>query len=208
MLRIMSALIFSSAVSVSAAVVSSSGINDDLSWWREGQTSPYSFGELDADRDGKISSGELNEARRQYAKALKETKASLMNAIDLDHSGKLSRYEASEGSPRLKSLREFAVVLARAENDANGDGKVDEKERMSLETRLGMVFQRYGVALVDTNKDKNFSRSEIDKAALAIKEGKGALFRYCDISNDGQISVREANLAFDLFAAAAGLSRY
>ena len=186
--------------------VSGGGVNDgNTDWWRDGSKSPYSFGVLDEDGDGKVSPGEMAKARQQFAIALKETKASLMAAVDLDQSGRMSRYEAAEAMPRWVSLRERAREMAVAANDRNGDGKISSDESGGLEERIGRVFIKYGVARVDTNKDKNFSRTEVQAAIRAIKEGKGAMFTLCDLSNDGQLSVREADMAFEILAAAAGL---
>ena len=147
----------------------------------------------------------MAKARQQFAIALNETKASLMAAVDLDQSGKMSRYEGAEAMPRWISLRERAREMAVAANDRNGDGKISADEANGLEDRIGRVFTKYGAGRVDTNKDQNFSRPEVSAAIKAIKEGKGAMFTLCDISNDGQLSVREADMAFDILAAAAGL---
>ncbi|HEX3135025.1 MAG TPA: hypothetical protein VHX44_15780 [Planctomycetota bacterium] len=198
-------LLFACIANPLSAVVVAGPSDGDANWWREGTTAPWSFGVLDENNDGKVSQGELANARQQFAIALKDTKASLMAAVDLDQSGKLSRYEAAESSKRITSLRERAVELARAGADRNHDGTITEAERGDLDRRLGQVFLHYDVALVDANHDKNFSRTEVQAAAKAIKEGKGALFRYCDVTNDGQLSVSEVAMAFDLMAAAAGL---
>ena len=190
---------------LSAVVVSGPTSDGDANWWREGTTAPWSFGVLDENNDGKVSQGEMANARQQFAAALKETKASLMAAVDLDSSGKMSRYEAAESAQRVTSLRERAIEMAKAGADRNHDGTITDAERSDLDTRLGKVFLRYGVALVDADHNRNFSRAEVQMAAKAIKEGKGALFRYCDVTNDGQLSVSEVAMAFDLMAAAAGL---
>ena len=189
------------------AVVVSGGDSGNSDWWREGSTAPWSFGEVDRDRDGKVSQNEMAEARQQYATALKETRSSLQAAVDLDQSGKLSRHEAAEGMPRFASLRERARVLAVAANDKNHDGKISEDESMGLEKRIGAVFVRYGAAVVDADRNKNFGRTEVQTAIQSIRDGKGAMFAICDLSNDGLLSVREADMAFDLLAAAAGITR-
>jgi len=182
-----------------------SGPHDGNDFWREGQTAPASFGVLDANGDGTVSRGEYATAHMQFATELKQAKSSLIAAVDLDQSGKLSRYEAAEGSPRWNSLRERARELAIAANDKNGNGKVDSDEAGGLEERIGKIFVRYGVARVDKDQNKNFSRSEVQTAIDAIKGGKGAMFTLCDVTNDGLLSVREAEMAFDILAAAAGL---
>ena len=174
-------------------------------WWSDGSKNPASFGILDEDGDGKLSNNEMIKARQQFAVALKETKSSLINAVDLDQSGKMSRYESAEAMPRWVTLRERARELAIAMDDKNGNGKLSSDELGNLEQRIGNVFVTYGVTRVDTNHDKNISRAEVTAAIMAIKEGKGALFTLCDISNDGQLSVREADMAFAILAAAAGL---
>ena len=174
-------------------------------WWSDGSKNPASFGILDEDGDGKLSNNEIIKARQQFAVALKETKSSLINAVDLDQSGKMSRYESAEAMPRWVTLRERARELAIAMDDKNGNGKLSSDELGNLEQRIGNVFVTYGVTRVDANHDKNISRAEVTAAIMAIKEGKGALFTLCDISNDGQISVREADMAFAMLAAAAGL---
>lgn len=201
MLRIIILLIV--LIAPLSAVVVSGGDTGD--WWREGQSSPWSFGVLDADGDGKVSAGEFGAAQKQYAAALKETKSSLIAAIDKDNSGKVSRYEAAEGMQRWVSLRERAREMVVAASDQDGDGKLNQDESFGLEKRIGTVFVRYGTAGVDANHDKNFSRPEVQAAIRAIQEGKGKLFTLCDRNNDGQVSVQEANLAFDILAAAAGL---
>ena len=198
---------------LSAVVVSgggkvvTGGDSGNSDFWQEGQTTPWSFGVLDRDRDGKVSQNEMAEARMQYATALKETKASLQAAIDLDQSGKLTRHEAAGGMPRFASLRERARELAIAANDKNHDGKITEDESMGLEKRIGNVFVRYGAAVVDADRNKNFSRTEVQLAIQSIRDGKGAMFTICDLSNDGLLSVREAGMAFDLLAAAAGITQ-
>ena len=191
---------------LSAVVVSGGDTGGD--WWREGQSAPWSFGRLDENSDGKISQGEMANARQQFAAALKETRSSLMAAVDLDSSGKMSRYEGAEAMPRWVSLRERAREMAVAANDQNHDGKLTGDESFGLEKRIGQVFVRYGAVAVDKDGDKNFSRPEVQMAIKSIRDGKGALFTMCDRSNDGLISVQEATLAFDLLAAAVGLSHY
>lgn len=188
------------------AVVVSGGDSGNSGWWREGNTAPASFGDIDRDRDGKVTQGEMAEARQQFARELKQTRSSLQAAVDLDQSGKLSRYEAAEATPRWNSLRERARELAVAANDKNHDGKITEDESMGLEKRIGAVFVRYGAAVVDADHNKNFSRTEVQMAITAIRNGKGAMFTICDLSNDGLLSVREADMAFDILAAAAGIS--
>ncbi|MBA3699345.1 MAG: hypothetical protein H0W78_10875 [Planctomycetes bacterium] len=192
---------------LSAAVVSG-GVDNNSDWWRDGQTAPWSFGVLDGNGDGKVSQGEMATARMQYAAALKETKSSLIAAVDLDQSGKMSRYESAESSKRWISLRDRARVMAIAANDKNHDGKLTADESLGLEKRIDQVFVRYGVVVVDKDQNKNVSRPEVQAAIRSIRDGKGALFTMCDRSNDGMISVQEANLAFDLLAAAAGLNSY
>ncbi len=204
------ALLLSLAACPLFAVVAVSGNgnrtgSDNGDWWRDGNKQPESFGVLDEDGNGTVSTGEMAKARQQFASALKQTKASLMAAVDLDHSGKMSRYEGAEAMPRWVSLRERAREMAVAANDRDGDGKISPAEANGLEERIGRVFIKYGAARVDTNKDQNFSRTEVDAAILAIKQGKGAMFTLCDLSNDGQLSVREADMAFEILAAAAGL---
>ena len=191
------------AAPLSAVVVSGGDGNND--WWREGQTAPWSFGVLDADGDGKVSAQEFADAQKQLSAAIKETKSSLISAVDLDHSGKLSRYESAEGMKRWVSLRERTREMVVAASDKNGDGTLTEDESLGLEQRIGKVFVSYGVAGVDSNKDKNFSRPEVQAAIKAIRDGNGKLFTLCDLSNDGQLSTKEAAMAFDLLSAAAGL---
>lgn len=207
MLRPLALLLSLASCPLFAAVVVGSGLGNDgnSDWWRDGSKAPESFGVLDEDGDGKISTGEMAKARQQFAIALKETKASLMAAVDLDNSGKMSRYESAEGMPRWISLRERAREMAVAANDRDGDGKISPAEANGLEERIGRVFIKYGAARVDTNHDKNMSRPEVYSAIKSLKEGKGAMFTLCDLSNDGQISVREADMAFEILAAAAGL---
>jgi len=205
MLRSLVLLLSLASCPLFAVVVSGGGLNDNNDWWRDGSKAPESFGVLDENGDGKVSSGEMANARQQFASALKQTKASLMAAVDLDNSGKMSRYEGAEAMPRWVSLRERAREMAVVANDRDGDGKVTADEAKGLEERIGKVFVKYGAAWVDTNQDKNFSRPEVTAAIKAIKEGKGAVFTLCDISNDGQLSVREVDMAFDILAAAAGL---
>ncbi len=202
------ALLFLSLVCLPlpAAVVVSGGDSGNSDWWREGNTAPASFGVIDRDRDGKVTQGEMAEARQQFATELKQTKSSLQAAVDLDQSGKLSRFEAAEATPRWNSLRERARELAVAANDKNHDGKITEDESMGLEKRIGAVFVRYGAAVVDADHNKNFSRTEVQMAIKAIRDGKGAMFTICDLSNDGLLSVREADMAFAILAAAAGIS--
>lgn len=201
-LTLLSALI----APLSAVVVSTGDTNSD--WWREGQSAPVSFGVLDADSDGKVSAAEFGAAQKQFATALKETKSSLLSAVDGDNNGKLSRYESAEGAKRWVSLRERARELAVAASDQDGDGKLTEEESLGLEKRIGTVFVRFGTAGVDANHDKNFSRPEVQAAIRSIRDGNGKLFTLCDRNNDGQLSVQESKLAFDVLAAAVGLSTY
>jgi Ca2+-binding EF-hand superfamily protein len=196
-------ILLSALIAPLSAVVVSGGDTGD--WWREGQSSPWSFGVLDGDSDGKVSAAEFGAAQKQFAAALKETKSSLLAAIDKDNSGKLSRYESAEGMSRWVSLRERAREMAVAASDKDGDGKLTPDESLGLEKRIGTVFVNYGTAGVDSNKDQNFSRPEVQAAIRAIQEGKGRLFTLCDRNNDGQVSVQESRLAFDILAAAAGL---
>jgi Ca2+-binding EF-hand superfamily protein len=207
MLRPLALLLTLASCPLFAVVAVSGGgvIYGGTDWWSDGSKNPASFGILDEDGDGKLSNNEMFKARQQLATALKETKSSLINAVDLDQSGKMSRYEGAEAMPRWVSLRERARELAVAMDDKNGDGKLSPDETGPIEQRIGNVFVKYGVARIDTNKDKNFSRAEVTAAIMAIKEGKGAMFTLCDISNDGQLSVREADMAFEILSAAAGL---
>ena len=126
MLRI--TLLLSALIAPLSAVVVSGGNDNNGSWWREGQTAPWSFGVLDADGDGKVSANEFTSAQKQLATAISETKASLISAVDLDNSGKISRYESAEGMQRWVSLRERAREMVVAASDKNGDGKFDDAE--------------------------------------------------------------------------------
>ena len=205
LLTLASCPLFAVVVGGGKGVIGGGGTYVSGDWWSDGSKNPTSFGALDADGDGKLTNGEMANARQQFAMALKETKASLMMAVDLDQSGKMSRYESAEAMPRWISLRERAREMAIAIGDRNGDGKLSSDEMGSLEERIGKVFVKYGVSRVDKNKDNNFSRAEVNAAIMSIKEGKGAMFTLCDLSNDGQLSVREADMAFEILAAAAGL---
>ncbi len=204
-LALLLSLAFCPLFAAVAAAGSGNGNGGNTDWWRDGSKSPYSFSALDEDGNGKVSSGEMAKARQQFAIALKETKASLMAAVDLDQSGKMSRYESAEAMPRWVSLRERARDMAVAANDRNGDGKISADEANGLEDRIGRVFVKYGAGHVDTNHDQNVSRPDVSAAIKALKGGKDAMFPLCDISNDGQLSVREADMAFEILGAAAGL---
>lgn len=178
--------------------------NNGRTSWEESSKTPYSFGALDEDADGKLTNGEITKARQHFATAMKETKSSLVGDIDSDDNGKVSRFESAEAAPRWNSLRERARELAIATNDLNEDGKISSDEDRALEDRLGRVFQKYGAQIVDTNKDKNLSRSEVEAAIVAIGKGNGSMFKLCDLNNDGQLSSREVEMAFALLTAAAG----
>ena len=207
MIRLLATIVLLASSPCWAAVVGVSmedGNNGNNSW-NESSKTPYSFGVLDEDADGKLTNGEMLKARQQFATALKETKASLMGTVDGDNSGKLSRFESAEAVPRWNSLRERARDLAVTTNDLNGDGKIAVDEERGLEDRIGLIFQKYGAKNVDTDKDKNLSREEVHIAILAISKGQGSMFKLCDLNNDGQLSTREVDMAFDLLAAAAGL---
>lgn len=198
------ALLLTLATSPLFAVVSGGGsavTNGD--WWKDGRTNPVSFGILDENGDGKVSVAELAKAQTQLSAAIKETQSSLISAIDADNSGKVSRYEATEGMARWVSLRDRARELTMAIYDRDGDGALSADEAKLLQERVGKVFVKYSTARVDANNDKNFSRPEVDAAMKAIRDGKGALFSLCDTNNDGQMAVQEAKMAFELLMAAA-----
>lgn len=205
LLALASCPLFAVVVGGGKTIVGGGGTYGNGEWWSDGSKNPTSIGILDADGDGKITNGEMANARQPFATALKETKASLMMAVDLDQSGKMSRFESAEAMPRWISLRERAREMAIAIGDRNGNGKLSSDEMGSLEERIGKVFVKYGVSRVDKNEDKNFSRAKVNAAIMAITEGKGGMFTLCDISNDGQLSVHEVDMAFELLAAAAGL---
>lgn len=164
----------------------------------------WSFGELDANGDGKISSAELAEGRQGLEKAIRDTKAGMVQYLDKDHSGKLSKYEASEATGRIASLNQQARSLALATYDKDGDGKLSDKERATLEARLASVLASSG-ARIDANGDRRVSREEAFAAVEALLNRKRTLFSLCDTNNDGQISQQELELYFALLRAAAGI---
>lgn len=164
----------------------------------------WSFGELDANADGKLSPAEVAEGRQALEKAIRDTKAGMVQYLDKDNSGKLSKYEASEAKGRVASLNQQARALALATYDKDGDGKLSDKERETLEARLASVLASSG-ARIDANGDRRVSREEAFAAVEALLNKKRTLFSLCDKNNDGQISQQELELYFALLRAAAGI---
>ncbi len=164
----------------------------------------WSFGEMDANGDGKISPAELAEGRQGLEKAIRDTKAGMVQYLDKDNSGKLSKYEASEAKGRVASLNQQARALALATYDKDGDGKLSDKERETLEARMASVLASSG-ARIDANGDRRVSREEAFAAVDALLTKKRTLFSLCDKNNDGQISQQELELYFALLRAAAGI---
>ena len=177
--------------------------DSDGAWDFPGANDPASFGELDGNGDGKVSSTEWKAGREQLMRAIKETRAAALDAHDRDDSGKLSRVEAAEAKPRFASLWQQTRALALAANDADGDGKLTGKEVDPLVTRAGHLFARVG-ARVDADHNRTLTPSEVETAVRAVIEGRRTLFSICDVNNDGQLSQREAAIAFDLLPALAG----
>jgi len=176
---------------------------NDGDWDYPGANDPASFGELDGDGNGKVSSTEWKAGREQLGRAIKETRAAALDAHDNDGSGKLSRVEAAEAKPRFASLWQQTRALALAANDADGDGKLTGKEVDPLVNRAGQLFARVG-ARVDADRNRTLTAAEVEGAVRAVIEGKRTLFSICDVNNDGQLSQREAAIAFDLLPALAG----
>lgn len=174
-------------------------------WWNDGSTDPWSFGVIDGDGDGVFTPAEIGVAQAQFQTALKETRSSLLAAVDRDQSGKVSRFEAQEAKPRLEALIKQSRALALAIHDTSRDGTLDDGERKRLVAALVTVFSNNGTAAADTNKDRSLSADEVAAALARIVEGKGGLFVLCDRNNDGQISTPESKLAFDLLAVCAGI---
>ncbi len=182
-------------------VVSIDGDGDG--WKFTGIEEPASFGELDGDGDGKVSDQEWKAGREQLVRAVKETRAVALDGTDRDQSGKVSRYEAAEGKPRFKSLWQQTRALAIAANDKDGDGKLTGKELDAPVNRAGALLARTG-ARVDANNNGVVTGAEVETAIRAVIDGKRTLFSVCDVDNDGQLSQKEANIAFDLLLAIAG----
>lgn len=173
--------------------------------WHQKQenTSPLSFGDLDGDGDGKVSSAELHAARQQFVRAVKECRASLMESLDGDDNGRLSRFEAGEGKGRIGSLIAQARALVRGAHDADKDGTVTEAEAPHVIAAVRNLLTRSGARGVDVDGKRGISKDEAADAMRAIAEGGGTLFRLCDRNNDGQLSQMEADLAFELILAVA-----
>lgn len=219
MLRSLLSILCLAANPLLAAIVSVGSDDGNCSWWKDGSTSPYSFGALDTDGDGHLTTAEMDKAREQFAIALKETKVSLMAAVDRDNSGKISLYERAEAMPRWVSLRERARNLAIAGTDRDGDGKITAFEARALEERIFTVFIVHNITAADSKFDKsagqvitavnaNLDQSDgqvvVEAAIGAIMQGHGTLFTLCDLDKNGQLSGQEVSMAFELLTEAAG----
>jgi len=196
-------ILLACAAGLNAAVVVSGG-NDlrDDTWW-EAAKDPYSFGEVDANGDGKVDAAEWQAGRNQLERALKETRASIADSLDRDQSGKVSRFEAAAGKARMGSLWQQTRALAIAANDKDTDGKLSEAERKPIAARCAALLTQFG-ARADANGDQRITSAEAETAILVIIDGKRKLFSLCDRNNDGQLTNKEIELVFDLCRAIAG----
>lgn len=176
---------------------------NDTGWSFTGVEDPASFGELDGNGDGTVDGTEWKSGHQQLVRAVKETRASALDGTDRDNSGKVSRYEAAEAKPRIKSLWQQSRSLAIAANDKDGDGKLTEKELDAPVTRAGTLLARTG-GRVDGNNDRIITPVEVETSIRAVIDGKRTLFSICDVNNDGQLSQKEINIVFDLLLAIAG----
>jgi hypothetical protein len=166
-------------------------------------TAPYSFGELDGNGDGKVDGAEWKAGRSQLERAIKETRAGIRDDLDTDESGKVSRYEAAEGTQRMTSLWAQTKALALAANDKDGDGKLLDTERKAVVARVTNLLNSFR-ARVDANGNGVVSKVEAETAIVEVIEGKRKLFSICDRDNDGQLKNQEIDLAFNLLRAIAG----
>lgn len=194
-------LIAVSAALPAAVVRTSDGDGHDDSW--QAGKDPVSFGDLDGNGDGKVDAAEHKAGRTQLEKALKETRASIVESLDRDDSGKVSRFEAAEARPRLKSLWLQTRALGLATYDKDGDGSLSDDERKPVVARCTAVLARFG-ARVDADGDRRIEKAEVETAIVEVIDGKRKLFSICDRNNDGQLAQKEIDVAFDLMRAIAG----
>lgn len=195
------ALILLCTGTLDALVVKLDGNGSDERW--PTVTEPYSFGELDGNGDGKVDAAEWKSGRAQLERAIKETRAGIRDDLDTDESGKVSRYEAAEGKPRMATLWAQTKALAIAANDKDGDGKLLDAERKAVVTRITSLLNGFR-ARVDANGNGVVSKVEAEGAIVEVIEGKRKLFSICDRDNDGQLKNQEIDLAFNLMRAIAG----
>lgn len=194
-------ILLAACAALPAAVVQHES-DDGTDWWQAAKD-PVSFGELDGNGDGTVDAAEWKAGRGQLERALKETRASIMQGLDRDQSGKVSRYEAAEGRPRLRSLWTQTRALGLASWDKDHDGTLSDAERKPVVARCTAVLSRFG-ARVDADGDHRIENAEVEAAVTDVIEGRRKLFSLCDRNNDGQLTQKEVDVAFDLMRAIAG----
>lgn len=199
MIRIV--LVLMSCACAMHAVVVRSGDGDDDGW--HAAKDPYSFGDLDGNGDGRIDGAEWKAGRAQLERAIKETRAAILETLDRDDSGRVSRYEAAEGKPRMMTLWAQTRALAVAAHDQDGDGKLLNEERKVIVARVTAMLAKFG-ARVDADGDRRIERVEAEDAIVDVIEGRRKLFSLCDRDNDGQLKQQEIDLSFNLLRAIAG----
>lgn len=161
-----------------------------------------SFGDLDANLDGKVSPAELSAARQDFARKVKETRAAALDGLDSSDSGKLSTYEAQAGKGRWVSLWDRAIAIAIVANDDDQSGDLDDKEASHAVARLTDIVNRRNLRIPHAKGQA--TRDEVIAAFQEFIDGKRTIFSICDVDNDGELSQIEIGYAMEILIAISG----
>jgi len=174
----------------------------------------YLHGQIDADRDGRISMGETLDysGGMRRAIAAKDVR-SLFVDMDLDRDGRLSLDEVLKdlqlpgegdaGATGEGVLRRDLESQKFSLADANGDGFLDEDELPALffpESHSGVLELTAKATLAQKDEDKDgflslrefWGGTQEDGEELFLSDGEKEEFRKIDTDGDGRIDFEEA----------------
>lgn len=162
-----------------------------------------SFGELDSNGDGKVSTAERGAILDQYRKALRDARSGLMRAHDADKNSQIGAGEAAGFNLHLASLVKEAKELALAKFDADLNHKFSDDELEPIAKQEQRVLQS-NCARVDTDGNHQINVAESLAAVADLFKSPKRLSEIADANNDGQTSQSELNAALEVLEALPG----
>jgi hypothetical protein len=161
------------------------------------------FQVLDGNGDKRIDSAEWQSGRKALDQAIAKTRADLSEALSKTGTGKVSRLEAGATRPRFTSLLGQAKVLVLAKSDTDGDGALSDAEAKDVVARCTEVLLK-SAARSDEQGIEIDWRTQTAVIIGKVIAGERAMFPLCDVNKDGQLTLEELDVTFNLLRAIAG----
>ena len=145
------------------------------------------FTQLDANKDGAITTAEVDQGRGKWAEHKKEMgdPSAAFDRLDTNKDGVISRDEFAKGHEQRIERR---VEIRKERQDGAKDGKDVQKQAWRMHRGMGGMGGDRMIAMADTNKDGKVTLPEAEAQALQH-------FDQMDTNHDGQVTPEERRAA-------------